>query len=168
MTSSSYPGPESIRRHVLDNGITVLIYENPYSGTISLQGGLTLDLRLRLRLVPTPALCRWFWRSRHQVSGPTKMDPGSVHPAKEELTGCPLTTSENDPPLRRLRFPTRAPSRLLQEPQRRRRFDRSCVPPWTIGTMWSTVGFLLLPHSAQHGSSASTRSRVRRHSRVDL
>ena len=38
MTSSSYPGPESIRRHVLDNGITVLIYENPYSGTISLQG----------------------------------------------------------------------------------------------------------------------------------
>ncbi len=38
MTSSSYPGPESIRRHVLDNGIKVLIYENPQSGTVSLQG----------------------------------------------------------------------------------------------------------------------------------
>lgn len=38
MTSSSFPGPESIRRHVLDNGITVLIYENPYSATVSLQG----------------------------------------------------------------------------------------------------------------------------------
>ena len=38
MTANSFPGPGSIRRHVLDNGITVLIYENMNSGTMSLEG----------------------------------------------------------------------------------------------------------------------------------
>lgn len=38
MTTTSIPGPDSIRRHVLDNGITVLVYENMNSGTISLEG----------------------------------------------------------------------------------------------------------------------------------
>lgn len=38
MTTSSFPGPDSIRRHVLDNGITVLIYENMNSGTLSIEG----------------------------------------------------------------------------------------------------------------------------------
>ena len=38
MTRNSIPGPHSIHRHVLDNGITVLIYENPNSGTVSLEG----------------------------------------------------------------------------------------------------------------------------------
>ena len=38
MTTNSYPGPETIRRHVLDNGITVLIYENMNSETVSMEG----------------------------------------------------------------------------------------------------------------------------------
>jgi len=38
MTTNSYPGPETIRRHVLDNGIIVLIYENMSSDTVSLEG----------------------------------------------------------------------------------------------------------------------------------
>ncbi len=38
MTSNSYPGPESIHRHELANGITLLIYENMSSDTISIEG----------------------------------------------------------------------------------------------------------------------------------
>lgn len=38
MTHNSIPGPRSIHRHILDNGITVLVYENPNSGTVSLEG----------------------------------------------------------------------------------------------------------------------------------
>jgi zinc protease len=38
MKNNSYPGPDSITRRVLDNGITVLIYENKSSDTVSLQG----------------------------------------------------------------------------------------------------------------------------------
>lgn len=38
MTAASYPGPETIHRHVLDNGITVLIYENMSSDTIAVEG----------------------------------------------------------------------------------------------------------------------------------
>lgn len=38
MTTNSYPGPDTIRRHVLDNGITVLIYENMSSDTVSIEG----------------------------------------------------------------------------------------------------------------------------------
>ena len=36
--TARYPGPETIRRHVLDNGITVLIYENMASNTVAIQG----------------------------------------------------------------------------------------------------------------------------------
>jgi zinc protease len=36
--SNSYPGPDSIHRHTLDNGVTVLIYENANTGTVSLEG----------------------------------------------------------------------------------------------------------------------------------
>lgn len=54
MTSNSYPGPESIHRHVLDNGVTVLIYENMSSATFSLQGvvraGATIEPRARAGL----------------------------------------------------------------------------------------------------------------------
>lgn len=38
MAANSVPGPDSIRRHVLDNGVTVLIYENMDSGTVSIEG----------------------------------------------------------------------------------------------------------------------------------
>ncbi len=38
MSAPSYPGPETIRRHVLDNGITVLLYENMSSNTVALSG----------------------------------------------------------------------------------------------------------------------------------
>lgn len=38
MTTNNYPGPDTIHRHTLDNGITVLIYENANSGTVSLEG----------------------------------------------------------------------------------------------------------------------------------
>lgn len=38
MTSNSFPGPDSIHRHVLANGITLLIYENMSSDTISIEG----------------------------------------------------------------------------------------------------------------------------------
>jgi zinc protease len=38
MTQSSYPGVDSIRRHVLPNGITVLAYENFSSATVVMQG----------------------------------------------------------------------------------------------------------------------------------
>ena len=36
--TARYPGPETIRRHVLDNGITVLIYENMASNTVAIEG----------------------------------------------------------------------------------------------------------------------------------
>ena len=38
MTTGSYPGPDTIHRHVLDNGITVLIYENMASNTVAIEG----------------------------------------------------------------------------------------------------------------------------------
>ena len=38
MTVNSYPGPDTIHRHVLPNGITVLIYENMSSATVSVEG----------------------------------------------------------------------------------------------------------------------------------
>lgn len=38
MAANSVPGPDSIHRHVLDNGITVLVYENMDSGTVSIEG----------------------------------------------------------------------------------------------------------------------------------
>ncbi len=38
MATPSFPGPDSIRREVLDNGITVLVYENMNSGTVSIEG----------------------------------------------------------------------------------------------------------------------------------
>ncbi len=38
MAANNFPGPDSIRRHVLDNGITVLVYENMDSGTVSIEG----------------------------------------------------------------------------------------------------------------------------------
>ena len=38
MTTNSYPGPENIRRYTLDNGITVLVYENMSSNTVAMQG----------------------------------------------------------------------------------------------------------------------------------
>lgn len=38
MATNSVPGPDSIHRHVLDNGITVLVYENMDSGTVSIEG----------------------------------------------------------------------------------------------------------------------------------
>lgn len=38
MTHNSIPGPQSIHRHILGNGITVLVYENPNSGTVSIEG----------------------------------------------------------------------------------------------------------------------------------
>lgn len=38
MTANSYPGPDTIHRHVLDNGVTVLIYENMSSDTVALEG----------------------------------------------------------------------------------------------------------------------------------
>ncbi len=38
MAANSIPGPDSIHRHVLDNGITVLVYENMDSGTVSIEG----------------------------------------------------------------------------------------------------------------------------------
>lgn len=38
MTTKSFPGPDSVRRHLLDNGITLLVYENMNSGTVSIEG----------------------------------------------------------------------------------------------------------------------------------
>jgi zinc protease len=38
MKNNRYPGPETIYRHTLDNGITVLLYENPASQTVSIEG----------------------------------------------------------------------------------------------------------------------------------
>lgn len=38
MTVNSYPGPDSIYRRVLDNGITVLIYQNMASRTVAIEG----------------------------------------------------------------------------------------------------------------------------------
>ena len=38
MATSNFPGPDSIKRHVFDNGITVLVYENMESGTVSIEG----------------------------------------------------------------------------------------------------------------------------------
>lgn len=38
MAANSIPGPDSIHRHVLDNGVTVLVYENMDSGTVSIEG----------------------------------------------------------------------------------------------------------------------------------
>jgi len=38
MPSASYPGPDTIHRRVLDNGITVLVYENMFSNTIAIEG----------------------------------------------------------------------------------------------------------------------------------
>ncbi len=36
--TARYPGPETIHRHILDNGITVLIYENMASNTVAIEG----------------------------------------------------------------------------------------------------------------------------------
>lgn len=38
MTAAHYPSPDTIHRHVLDNGITVLIYENMSSNTVAIEG----------------------------------------------------------------------------------------------------------------------------------
>lgn len=38
MKTNRFPGQDSIHRHVLDNGITVLVYENWSSGTVSIEG----------------------------------------------------------------------------------------------------------------------------------
>ncbi len=38
MPAASYPGPNTIHRRVLDNGITVLVYENMFSNTIAIEG----------------------------------------------------------------------------------------------------------------------------------
>lgn len=38
MTMNSYPGPDTIHRHVLPNGIIVLIYENMSSATVAIEG----------------------------------------------------------------------------------------------------------------------------------
>lgn len=38
MTTNSYPGPETIRRYVLANGITLLVYENMNSNTVAIEG----------------------------------------------------------------------------------------------------------------------------------
>lgn len=38
MPDTTYPGPESIRRHVLDNGLTVLIYHKPSSESVVVEG----------------------------------------------------------------------------------------------------------------------------------
>ena len=38
MTTNSYPGPETIRRYILENGITLLVYENMNSNTIAIEG----------------------------------------------------------------------------------------------------------------------------------
>ena len=38
MTVATYPGPDTIHRHILDNGITVLIYENTSSNTVAIEG----------------------------------------------------------------------------------------------------------------------------------
>lgn len=40
MSKNQIPNAQTIRRHLLDNGITVLIYENPASRTVVLEGGL--------------------------------------------------------------------------------------------------------------------------------
>lgn len=38
MATNKFPGPETIRRHVFDNGVTALVYENMDSGTVSIEG----------------------------------------------------------------------------------------------------------------------------------
>lgn len=38
MTTNRFPGQDTIRRHVFDNGITVLVYENWSSETVSIEG----------------------------------------------------------------------------------------------------------------------------------
>ncbi len=38
MPDKTYPGPESIRRHTLDNGLTVLIYHKPASESVVVEG----------------------------------------------------------------------------------------------------------------------------------
>ncbi len=38
MTVNSYPGPDTIHRHVLPNGIIALIYENMSSATVTIEG----------------------------------------------------------------------------------------------------------------------------------
>lgn len=38
MAPNGIPGPNNIHRHILDNGITVLVYENMNSGTVSIDG----------------------------------------------------------------------------------------------------------------------------------
>jgi zinc protease len=38
MSTHSYPGPDTIRRHTLDNGITVFLFENPTSQTVAIDG----------------------------------------------------------------------------------------------------------------------------------
>jgi zinc protease len=38
MPDTTYPGPESIRRHTLDNGITVLIYQNTAAESLFVEG----------------------------------------------------------------------------------------------------------------------------------
>jgi zinc protease len=38
MPDTTYPGPESIRRHTLDNGLTVLIYHKPSSASLVVDG----------------------------------------------------------------------------------------------------------------------------------
>ncbi|HSG17259.1 MAG TPA: pitrilysin family protein [Anaerolineae bacterium] len=38
MPDTTYPGPESIQRHVLDNGITVLVYQNETAESLFVEG----------------------------------------------------------------------------------------------------------------------------------
>lgn len=38
MAINSYPGPETIRRYILENGIMLLVYENMNSNTIAIEG----------------------------------------------------------------------------------------------------------------------------------
>lgn len=40
MSTNRYPSSKTIKRHVLENGIIVLVYENPYAQTVVLDGGL--------------------------------------------------------------------------------------------------------------------------------
>jgi zinc protease len=38
MATNSYPGPETVHRFSLDNGLTVLLYQNPTSQTVAIDG----------------------------------------------------------------------------------------------------------------------------------
>lgn len=46
MNDSFYPNSQTVRRHHLNNGITVLIYHNPASQAVVIQGGVTIGNRV--------------------------------------------------------------------------------------------------------------------------